>query len=109
MLSGQGLDRLELHHVSARVAPSIRNGALGLNHAQVLVHHQSAGMHLEDLGGHAERENRLVEVERGVRDDRNRGRDWIAWFDLRFLLGRAGCSAYTPCGPPLLPYVRTCS
>src|SRR6267142_931597 len=64
MLPCQCLDGLELHHVSARVTPAIGNGALGRNHAQVLVHHQGAGMYLEDLGGHAESENWLVEIDR---------------------------------------------
>ena len=63
MLAGERLDGLQLHHVSTRVAPAIGNRPFGIDHAQVLVHHQSARVHLQDLGSHAEREYRLVEID----------------------------------------------
>src|ERR1700682_3061424 len=63
MLAGERLDGLQLHHVATGVTPTIGHRPLGLDHAQVLVHHQSPRMDFQDLGRHAEREDRLVQID----------------------------------------------
>src|SRR6202171_4033236 len=62
MVAREGLDGLQLHHVATRVAPAIGHRPFGLDHAQVLVHHQSPRVDLQDLGSHAQREDWLVEI-----------------------------------------------
>src|ERR1700682_1433060 len=87
MLAGERLDGLQLHHVSTRVTPAIGDRPFGIDHAQVLVHHQSAWVHLQDLGSHAERENRLVEIDATVLLRGGRGGDRFALPELHIFLG----------------------
>lgn len=87
MLAGERLDGLQLHHVATRVAPAIGHGPPRLHHAQVLVHHQSPRVHLEDLGSHAQREDWLVEIYPIRLGSRGGGRDRFALPELHFFLG----------------------
>src|SRR5207302_9867422 len=51
-------------------------------------------MYLQDLGGHTERENGLVQVDGRVVVVRRRGRECIAGLDLHCFQGWAGCVVY---------------
>ena len=66
VLARERLDGLELQNIPARIPPPVGDSPLGADHVQVLVHHQRPRVRLEDLRGHAEREDRLVEVDTGI-------------------------------------------
>src|ERR1700682_1890508 len=87
MLAGERLDGLQLHHVATRVAAAIGHGPLRLDHAQVLVHHQSPRGDLQDLGSHAPREDLVVEIDAIGLGGRGGGRDRYALLELHIFLG----------------------
>src|SRR5207249_10011619 len=65
-LAGQGLDRLQFTDVALREAAAIGAGAFGDNQAEVLIHHQSSRMGMQNLRGHADGVDRLIQREARV-------------------------------------------
>src|SRR5438094_240510 len=62
LLARQVLDDLHLADVALRVAATVGARAVRLDESRGLVQHQRARMRLQDLGGDADRVERLVEV-----------------------------------------------
>src|SRR5713226_4827978 len=72
-LSSELLNDLQLAHVALGVAPPVGRRPVGFDEAQVLVHHQGAGMGFQDFGRDADGIEGLIEVEPGEHGDATLG------------------------------------
>src|SRR5437762_2132093 len=66
LFARQVLNDLHLADVALRVAAAIGARAVRLDESRVLIQHQRARVRLQDLGGDADRVQRLVEVAEGL-------------------------------------------